>query len=85
MEYPPPNTTSLAYDLFLDVTHLECPIPAIKTKEALDTLPEGAVLKVLTDRESAVRNIHTFARSNGYPLFYESKTEEVYSLYIRKG
>ncbi len=84
MKYQPPKTTSLAYDLLLDVTHQECPLPTIKTKQALDALPAGAVLKVLTDREGAVRNIHTFARSNAYALFYESKTEQIYSLYIKK-
>jgi len=84
MNDQPPKTTSLAYDLLLDVTQQECPLPTIKTKQALDTLPAGAVLKVLTDREGAVRNIHTFAKSNSYALFYESKTEQGYTLYIQK-
>jgi TusA-related sulfurtransferase len=75
----------IAHDLLLDVTHEECPIPTIRTKAALDTLQVGAILKVVTDREGAVRNIHIFAKSNAYEVIHESKThDEGYALYIRK-
>ena len=84
MDHQSPQTASLAYDLLLDARQLECPLPTIKAKESMDALPTGAVLKILVDNDAAVRNILTFAKSNGYPLFYESKSEEGYSLYIQK-
>jgi TusA-related sulfurtransferase len=76
---------SIAYDVFLDVVHEECPIPTIRTKVVLDTMQSGAVLKVVTERDGAVRNIHTFIKSNAHELIHEDKANDIYALYIRKG
>jgi TusA-related sulfurtransferase len=75
----------IAYDVFLDVINEESPIPTIRTKIALDTMQTGAVLKVVTDRESAVSNIHTFIKNNAHELIHEDKANDIYALYLRKG
>jgi len=49
---------TINFDTVLDVRHEDSPIPTIRTKEILDALPNGQVLKVITNKESSVRYVH---------------------------
>ncbi|HFC98579.1 MAG TPA: sulfurtransferase-like selenium metabolism protein YedF [Thermosulfurimonas dismutans] len=52
----------------IDCRGLACPQPVLETKEALEGLSEGEVLRVLVDNEAAVQNVSRFVSSQGYPL-----------------
>lgn len=68
----------------LDVTQDDCPIPTIKTKEVLDTLVPGDVLKVITSKEGTISNLRTLVKNNPYELLKESKSNEQFKFYIKK-
>ncbi|HCI14132.1 MAG: SirA family protein [Gallionellales bacterium RIFCSPLOWO2_02_58_13] len=72
------------YDELLDATQDDCPVPTVKTKELLDKMPVGAVLKLVSSKEGTVRNIRTFVRNNPYELLREIKGAESFYFYIRK-
>ena len=72
------------YDELLDATQDDCPVPTVKTKEMLDKMAAGAVLKLLTSKEGTVRNIRTFVRNNPYELLRETKGAGNFHFYIRK-
>lgn len=61
------------YNVLLDATPDDCPAPVIKTKEALDKMNSGEVLKIITSKEGAIRNIRTFVKSNHYELLRQIK------------
>jgi tRNA 2-thiouridine synthesizing protein A len=48
----------------VDARGLSCPVPVIKTKEALDKLLDGEVV-VLVDEEAAKENVSRLANSLG--------------------
>lgn len=48
----------------IDARGLSCPIPVLRTKEALDEKPEE--LAVLVDEETQVENVRRIAASCGY-------------------
>lgn len=75
------NTT---YDLLLDASQDDCPVPTIKTKEVLDTLTSGSILKVVTSKEGTIRNLHTLVKNNAYELLKESRSDGLFSFYIKK-
>lgn len=54
--------------IILDCTGLESPEPMIKTKNMLDTLSTGDLLKVTVSSEGSVRNIRTLITSQSYQL-----------------
>lgn len=54
----------IQFNLMLDVTSDESPVPTIRTKETLDTLASGEVLKVVTSKESTAKNIRTLVANN---------------------
>ena len=72
------------YHVMLDATQDDCPIPVIRTKEVLDTMGVGEVLKVVTTREGTIRNIQTFVNSNHYKLLQQFKENEHFHFYIEK-
>jgi len=44
------------YDVLIDMRHEDSPIPTIRAKEVLDQLASGETLKVITSKESTVKN-----------------------------
>lgn len=68
----------------LDVLGEESPVPVIKTKDALDTLASGEILKVLTSKQSAVDNIQTLTANNPYTIIKQEKVDEQLVVYIKK-
>ena len=75
---------SIHYDVLLDATQHDCPVPTIKTKEMLDEMLPGAVLKVITSKDGTVKNLRTFVKNNGYELVHETKSAKGFLFYIKK-
>jgi len=75
---------TINFDTVLDVRHEDSPIPTIRTKEILDALPNGQVLKVITNKESSVRNIRTLVANNPFTLLHELKNAEDFLFFIQK-
>lgn len=72
------------YDVLLDATQDDCPVPVIRTKEMLDEMEVGAVLKVVTSKEGTINNIRTFVKNNPYELVRETSDKEHFYFYIKK-
>ena len=72
------------YDLLIDATDEDCPIPTIRAKNALDSMTAGQVLKLLANIEGVIRNIRTLVASNPYEILSESKVNETYVFFIKK-
>lgn len=68
----------------LDLRQEDSPVPMIKTKETLDQLGSGDVLKVVVTKEPAVQNIKTLITNNTFELLETTKIEGVYTLLIKK-
>lgn len=75
---------TIIYDLLLDATEDDCPMPTIHTKNILDTMSAGQTLKLLTSKEGTIRNIRTFVANNPYELLNEFKEDERFVFIIRK-
>jgi tRNA 2-thiouridine synthesizing protein A len=54
----------------LDARGLSCPIPVVRTKEAIDQKP-SAPLVVLVDNEVSRENVSRLAKSRGYSVEVE--------------
>lgn len=68
----------------LDVLGEESPIPVIRTKAMLDTLATNEILKVVTDKQSAVDNIQTLVSSNPFTIINQDEVDNQFILYIQK-
>jgi TusA-related sulfurtransferase len=69
----------------LDVTGLNCPMPVVKTKQAVDELAQHAVLEVLASDPGSIPDIDGWAQStDGVELLDQIEGDEVYKHYVRK-
>ncbi|HEX9339608.1 MAG TPA: sulfurtransferase TusA family protein [Thermoplasmata archaeon] len=68
----------------VDTRGLLCPYPFIEAKRALESLPSGAELEILTDSEpTAVSSIPILCAQGGYP-FASARRGDVWQIVIRK-
>jgi len=61
-------------DQVLDVKGLNCPLPILRAKKALNDMTVGGTLEVLATDPGAVKDFEAFCRTTGNELV-ESKTE----------
>jgi len=52
----------------LDARGLKCPLPVLKARRTLKTLPAGAVLEVLADDPAAPADFRSFCQTAGCTL-----------------
>ena len=68
----------------LDATGLSCPLPLLKAKQALNALPSGAMLKVLSTDSGSVRDFQVFSEQSGHSLLESSEEDGVYCYILKK-
>ncbi|MBI3148010.1 MAG: sulfurtransferase TusA family protein [Betaproteobacteria bacterium] len=56
------------FDKLLDAKGLNCPLPILRTKKAMNDMASGQVLKVLTTDPGSVKDFQAFAKQTGHPL-----------------
>ncbi|WP_199227501.1 sulfurtransferase TusA family protein [Limnohabitans sp. T6-5] len=62
-------------DKEIDTSGLNCPLPILKAKKALNDMTSGQVLKVIATDPGAWRDFEAFARQTGNELVMQEKTE----------
>lgn len=72
-------------DKLLDARHLNCPLPILKTKRALDGVEIGGTLEVLATDPGAPDDFVAFAESTGHTLLEQSNDESgVFRFLLRR-
>ncbi|KKX27816.1 sulfurtransferase TusA family protein [Rhizobium sp. LC145] len=72
-------------DSLYDLRGLKCPLPVLKTRKRLTTLPSGTELAIETSDPMAAIDIPHFCRQEGHELLRSEKTETGHLFLIRKG
>ncbi len=69
----------------LDVKGESCPMPVVKTKQAIDSLNEGDVLEVLATDSGSVSDIAGWAETtDGVELLDQQEDGDVFKHYVRR-
>lgn len=63
---------------------LQCPMPGINTRKALDLLEEGEVLEVTTDGLAGRSDVPRMAKRLGYTVVKTEEQDGVYVFFIKK-
>ena len=78
---------STEYDVTetLDVKGQSCPMPVVKTKQAIDDLAEGDVLEVVATDSGSMSDIDGWAAgTDGVDLLEQVEGDGVYKHYVTK-
>ena len=68
----------------LDATGLQCPMPLLKAKRALNSLDTGQRLRVLSTDQGSVRDFQVFAEQSGHALLSSKESNGVYIYLLQK-
>ncbi len=68
----------------VDAKGLSCPMPIVKTAQAIKTIESGEVLEVLATDAGSVNDIDAWCRSPGNELIDQTSDGTVYRFVIRR-
>lgn len=69
----------------LDAKGLNCPLPILKAKKALQGVPAGGLLEIYATDPGAVRDFEAFCRATGNELVASSQEDKVFKFVIKRG
>ena len=72
------------YDVELDTSGLNCPLPILKTKKALNTMRSGQLLHVIATDPGSVVDFAAFAAQSGNDLVEERTEGEAFHFVLRR-
>jgi tRNA 2-thiouridine synthesizing protein A len=72
------------FDKDLDARGLNCPLPIIKTKKALNDLTSGQVLKVTSTDSGSIKDMEAFAKQTGNELLSSETTGGDFVFFLKK-
>lgn len=74
---------SVSATLELDACQLVCPMPLLKTRQAMRQVPAGGVLHVTATDRGALRDIPAWVGQAGHTLVHHNEENGVLHFWIR--
>jgi TusA-related sulfurtransferase len=68
----------------LDARGLDCPMPLLQAKRALNAMQPGQQLRVLATDQGSVRDFRVFAEQSGHLLLCSDEADGVYRYLLEK-
>jgi len=75
---------TLSIDREVDARGLNCPLPILRTKKALNDMKSGQVLRILATDPTALRDFQAFAKQTGNELLQHAEQDGVFSFLLRR-
>jgi tRNA 2-thiouridine synthesizing protein A len=72
------------FDKELDARGLNCPLPILRCKKALNDCTSGQVLKVVSTDPGSVKDFAAFAKQTGNELLASTEAGSEYTFFIKK-
>lgn len=71
-------------DQVLDTKGLNCPIPIVKAKKALQNMSSGQVLEVLATDPGSVKDFEAFSRKTQNEILDWNEDDGVFTFHIKR-
>ena len=76
--------TDMNHDKELDARGLNCPLPILRARKALNEMTEGQVLRIVATDPGSVKDFESFSKQTGNTLLSQSAGEKEFTFYMRK-
>jgi len=70
--------------LTVDARGLSCPMPIVKTAQAVKTIPSGATIELLATDAGSIKDVAAWCKATGNELIEQSVDGAVYRFVIRR-
>jgi tRNA 2-thiouridine synthesizing protein A len=68
----------------VDARGLSCPMPIVKTAQAVKPLPSGAVVELLATDAGSIKDVAAWCRATGNELIEQTSDGALYRFVIRR-
>jgi len=72
------------FDKELDARGLNCPLPILKAKKALNEMQSGQVLKIVSTDPGSVKDFQAFAKQTGNDLLSQAAAEKEFTFFLKR-
>jgi len=76
--------TETVHDRELDARGLNCPLPILRARKALNDMTTGQVLRILATDPGSVKDFEAFAKQTGNALVAQSASGAEFTFFLRK-
>jgi tRNA 2-thiouridine synthesizing protein A len=71
-------------DLELDARGLNCPLPILRAKKALNSMSSGQILHVVATDPGSIKDFEAFARQTGNELIESNEVDGEFLFLVKK-
>jgi tRNA 2-thiouridine synthesizing protein A len=76
--------TTEAIHTSVDAKNLSCPMPIVKTAQAVKAVPSGSLIEVLATDPGSVKDFAAWTRTTGNAILEQSEEDGVYRFVIKR-
>ena len=76
--------TVTTHDKELDARGLNCPLPILRARKALNEMTSGQVLRIVATDPGSQKDFESFAKQTGNELLSQSAAATEFVFYLRK-
>ena len=71
-------------DQDLDARGLNCPLPILRAKKALNDMQSGQVLKIVATDPGSVKDFQAFAKQTGNDLLSQAEADKQFTFFLKR-
>jgi len=72
------------FDKELDARGLNCPLPILRAKKALNEMQSGQVLKILATDPGSVKDFQAFSKQTGNELLQHAEANKEFTFFMKR-
>jgi tRNA 2-thiouridine synthesizing protein A len=72
------------FDKELDARGLNCPLPILRAKKALNDMQSGQVLKIVATDPGSVKDFQAFAKQTGNDLLQQAEAGKEFVFFLKR-
>ena len=72
------------FDKDLDARGLNCPLPILRAKKALNDMTSGQVLHIVSTDPGSVKDFAAFAKQTGNELLSSAENNKEFEFYLKR-
>ena len=72
------------FDKELDARGLNCPLPILRAKKALNEMQSGQVLRIIATDPGSVKDFQAFAKQTGNDLLSQAEANKEFTFFLKR-
>lgn len=74
----------MEFDKDLDARGLNCPLPILRAKKALNEMTSGQILRICPTDPGSVKDFSAFAKQTGNELLASTENNKEFEFYLKR-